>query len=370
MPEALSSALPMGIYIHIPFCVKKCGYCDFYSCFPTSDITGRYLASLRCEIARVGKKFDGRSVNTVYFGGGTPSLLGKDIIPLMTSVRESFNVTENAEITAEVNPGIGVQTFLHAAAQCGINRISVGVQSGDNKTLKILGRTHTAEDSQRCLEIIRREGIDNISIDLITALPDSSIESLDRDIDFILSMNPRHVSAYILKIEKNTRFGLLGADNLPDDDETAKQYMHLCRRMNNAGFLHYEISSFALPGAKSRHNLKYWRCEEYVGIGAAAHSFTGGRRYYYPRDIKEFISHPRTVPDGDGGSPEEQLMLALRLSSGVNLSSVFPEITPRLRQKTQALYHAGLIDCRDFPHISLTERGMLVSNSIITELLL
>lgn len=330
----------------------------------------RYIAALCREIAHQGVRFQGRTVDTVYLGGGTPSLLGDDVIPLMECVRENFNLSQNAEITAEVNPGQGARTFLHSAAGCGINRVSVGAQSGDRGMLKTLGRTHTPEDTVSCVEDAVSEGIENISLDLMIALPGSSTESLDRDIDFILSVKPKHVSAYILKIEKNTRFGLLGADNLPDEDETAGQYLRLCGRMKDAGFSHYEISNFALPGFESRHNLKYWLCGEYIGIGASAHSFTNGRRYFYPRDIKDFISNPQAVPDGDGGGPEERLMLGLRLSRGVDLGKIFPQITPNLRKKAEALCHAGLIDCRDFPRISLTEQGMLVSNSIITELLL
>lgn len=357
----------IGLYIHIPFCEKKCAYCDFYSCIPSDRLLNEYLSSLILQIKQWGGKLN-RPIDTIYIGGGTPSLLSDRIIPLIDAIRENFRVCENAEITAELNPTFS-DGFLRYAKQAGVNRISVGVQSGSDSTLKALGRSHTAYDAQKTVDLARKTGFDNISVDLMIGLPDSSLKSLESDIDFILSLNPQHISAYILKIEQNTKF-LKIADslNLPDDDTVAQHYLYMCERLENAGFEHYEISNFSKPDCESRHNLKYWQCREYLGIGASAHSFLNGERFYYPRDIKGFISSPQIISDGNGGSREEKLMLSLRLKKGVDLTEIFGEIPQNLLYKISALQKAGYINA-DLPRISLTDSGMLISNSIITELL-
>ena len=358
---------PIGLYIHIPFCEKKCAYCDFYSCFPSDRILNEYLSSLILQIKQWGGKLD-RPIDTIYIGGGTPSLLGDRIIRLINSISENFRICENAEITAELNP-MSSSGFLRHAKKAGINRLSIGVQSGSDAHLKVLGRNHTALDAQKTVATARELGFKNISLDLMIGLPGSDLISLKDDIDFILSLSPQHISAYILKIEQNTAFGKKESVlNLPDDDCIAQQYLYMCEILENTGFEHYEISNFSKSGYQSRHNLKYWRGEEYLGIGPAAHSFLDGERFYYPRDIKGFISSPKVLSDGQGGSREEKLMLSLRLSGGVDLNEIYGEIPQSLLPKITALENAGYIKS-DLPRISLTNSGMLISNSIITELL-
>lgn len=353
----------IGLYIHIPFCAKKCLYCDFYSAVINEKVYKDYIAALLREIRRWGDSTR-RPVDTVYIGGGTPSVLGRDIKPLLREIKNFFNVLPDAEITAECNPGDS-GSFFDAAFKSGVNRLSVGVQAGDNGRLKALGRTHTTEDVEATILSARRAGFSNISCDIMIALPESNLKTLKEDIDFVCSLKPSHISAYILKIEPNTAF-YKWRDKLavPDEDGAADQYLFLCRELESRGFEHYEISNFCLPGKESRHNLKYWRCEEYLGIGPSAHSFISGERFYYERDLKGFIAGNKPVPDGKGGEKSERIMLALRTNDGVPAE----EFSPAAIRKAGLFKKEGLLT-DDGGKIVLTDKGMLVSNSIITEFL-
>ena len=323
---------PLGLYIHIPFCERKCNYCDFYSAFYSKKTLDVYLSALKGEIKKWGGNIH-RPIDTIYIGGGTPSLLGEEIVSLLDCIKENFTVLNNAEITVEANPSSSGD-FLSFAKAAGVNRLSIGVQSGCDDTLKILGRTHTADDAAQTVKMARGKGFDNISVDLMLALPDSNLQTLKSDIDFMLSLNPEHISAYILKIEQNTVFSKkYDSLNLPDDDEAAEQYLFMCEALQKNGYNHYEISNFAKGDNQSRHNMKYWIGDDYLGIGPAAHSCLDGKRFYYPRDLQGFIKNPQTVPDGEGGSAAERLMLGLRLSQGVDLSQIYGEIPEDIKKK-------------------------------------
>lgn len=357
----------LGLYIHIPFCERKCNYCDFYSAFYNKDVLDLYLTALKGEIKRWGGNLN-RPIDTIYIGGGTPSLLGEHIISLAETIGQNFKVLDNCEFTVEVNPASS-SSFLQYAKQAGVNRLSVGVQSGNDSTLKLLGRTHTAFDAASTITAAHALGFDNISVDLMLALPGSNLQALKTDIDFMLNLNPQHISAYILKIEQNTLFAKRqNTLNLPDDDNTAEQYLFMCDTLQKSGYEHYEISNFAKQGAVSRHNMKYWCGDEYLGIGPSAHSFVDGKRFYYPRDLQGFIKAPQTVYDGEGGDRSEKLMLSLRLSSGVDLTKIYGTIPQTIVDKVSLLEEAGYLKV-NLPKISLTNSGMLISNSIITELL-
>ena len=320
------------------------------------------------EIAVRAKDFDYK-IDSVYIGGGTPSVLGKDIKRIMQSIFANFNVCETAEITAEMNPSAKSEVFLKAAYEAGVNRLSIGAQSSDDKTLCLLGRKHTAADTKRAVEKARQIGFENISLDIMLALPNSTNETLKRDLDFLVAMKPQHISAYMLKIEEKTAFYKKVENlNLPDDDQAAEQYLFMCEYLKALGYEHYEISNFCREDAKSRHNLKYWNCEEYLGIGPSAHSFLNGQRSYYSPDLKQFISSPAVIPDGFGGDNEERFMLKLRLSEGVDLGEIFGSVSGSVLSKADMLCNAGFIE-RKGNHISLTDKGMAVSNSIITEFL-
>lgn len=361
----------LGLYIHIPFCLKKCNYCDFYSVVPTADIKQRYIEALIREI----KKWGGRTVrpiDTIYIGGGTPSLLSEgELSAVFSAVRDNFNILDNAEITVEINPGDNTEEFLKYAAELGVNRISIGVQSCLDNELCRLGRRHTAEDAKRAVRAARDSGISNISADIMLALPDSTEETLNKSIDGILSLETQHISAYILKVEKGTPFDLMKI-RVPDDDKTSDQYLLLCDRLSDAGFEHYEISNFAKKSYESRHNNRYWKQEEYIGIGPAAHSFFNGERFYYKRDIYAFIDGADVFPEGAGGGEAEYIMLALRLKSGLCFKEFEARFKKPLNQfiikKAENLEKHGLCVV-DGDRISLTDKGMLVSNSIIFTLI-
>lgn len=357
----------LGLYIHIPFCQKKCNYCDFYSAFYNEDTMGVYLSALKKEIKKWGGSIN-RPIDTVYIGGGTPSLLGGEILSVFDCIKENFSVCDNFEFTVEVNPS-SCDNFLPFARAAGVNRLSIGVQSGNDGLLKILGRTHTAADAVKTVSDARNEGFDNISVDLMTALPHSNLQTLENDIEFILSLNPEHISAYILKVEQNTVFSkkqnLL---SLPDDDSSAEQYLFMCEKLRKNGYNHYEISNFAKGEKFSRHNMKYWQGNDYLGIGPSAHSFICKKRFYYPRNLHGFIKNPAVIQDGSGGDVQERLMLGLRLSKGVDLSKIYGTVPEAVKNKIFMFEKAGYIRA-NLPEISLTDKGMLVSNSIISELL-
>ena len=357
---------PLGLYIHIPFCAKKCAYCDFYSAFPEGTVTARYLSVLKEEIIKWGGLTD-RPIDTIYIGGGTPSLLGERIGEIVKTVYVNFSVCKDVEITVEANPCSITPEFLKSARESGVNRLSIGVQSGNDNELKVLGRTHTAEMAKSAVELAKREGFNNISLDLMLCLPDSSIKSLKENMDFIVGLNPEHVSAYMLKIEEKTLFAKREL-NLPNEEEEAEQYLFMCDYLKEKGYEHYEISNFCKNGKESRHNLKYWQCEEYIGIGPSAHSFLDGKRFFYPADLRKFISCPETVVEGEGGDREEKLMLALRLKKGINLLEFFEDIPKKVTEKINNFESKGLISY-NHPHLHLTDKGMLLSNILITELI-
>ncbi|MDO4607849.1 MAG: radical SAM family heme chaperone HemW [Clostridia bacterium] len=357
----------LGLYIHIPFCERKCNYCDFYSAFYNKDTLDAYLSALKCEIQKWGGSIN-RPIDTIYIGGGTPSLLGQHIVSLIGTIRQSFNVLDDCEFTVEVNPSSSCE-FLHYAKAAGANRLSIGVQSGCDDILKVLGRTHTAAQAAQTVSAAKDLGFENISVDLMIALPNSNLQTLKSDIDFMLSLKAQHISSYILKIEPNTVFAKKQDTlNLPDDDAAAEQYLFMCDVLQKNGYNHYEISNFAKEGKHSRHNLKYWLGDDYLGIGPSAHSFVDGKRFYYPRDLKVFIKNPQTVFDGEGGDHTEKLMLGLRLAGGVDLNQIYGVIPQSIIDKVLLFEKAGYLKA-DLPQISLTDSGMLISNSIITELL-
>ncbi len=354
---------PIGLYIHVPFCRRKCAYCDFYSAVVTEEKINEYLAAVTVELKRWGGELR-CLVDTVYIGGGTPSVLGARIETVLDAVKSAFSLLPEAEITVEMNPSDESQAFLSAAKRGGVNRLSIGLQSGRNGELRLLGRTHTAETARKTVEAARAAGFCNISLDLMAGLPESSTETLGESIDFALSLAPEHLSAYLLKIEPNTRlFAERDRLILPDDDAQAEQYLYMCDRLRENGYRHYEISNFAKPGFESRHNMKYWTGKPYLGVGPAAHSMIGGKRFYYPRDLKGFLTAPQTVADGSGGDEEERILLGLRLSEGVDLSG-YAAVGTYLERLCSAGY--GRFSGKRF---SLADRGMLVSNEIITGIL-
>lgn len=361
-----------GLYLHIPFCEKKCRYCSFYSSFVTEELLDNYTEALIKAIIKWGGEFN-RPIDTIYLGGGTPSLLEHRLIDVLSAVRSAFNIFRDCEITLELNPSKSAKAQLEFAKTAGINRLSIGVQSGNDSELLTLGRTHTASEAKECVKIARELGFSNISLDIMLGLPDSNCETLGKSLDFITELAPSHISAYILKIEENTAFFKAQENlSLPSDDEQAEQYLFMCEYLRQKGYSHYEISNFSKEGGESRHNLKYWLGNDYLGIGPSAHSFVDGKRFYYENDLKSFINGKRTVFDGIGGTEDEFVMLNLRLKSGLDFNcyknKFGKDFSTEFKHKCRLFEKAGYLHLNE-NSVSLTDSGMLLSNGIIAELL-
>lgn len=360
---------PIGLYIHIPFCKGKCPYCDFYSLTPRGNIINEYTDELCRRLSAQKREFD-----TVYFGGGTPSLLGEDNI---SRIMEKIGTAPSCEITLECNPsdtgGKDSSFDFGLIKKAGINRISMGLQSASDEERRFLGRRAGADDAQRAVEKAKKAGIDNISLDLMLGLEGQNAESVARSIEFCTRLGARHLSAYLLKLEQGTPlYTQKNSLRLPDEDEVADLYLFAVSQAEKNGFFQYEISNFSQKGYESKHNLKYWQCEEYLGLGAAAHSFVDGKRYYYERDIDYFLGGGEPTYDGEGGDREEYIMLSLRLTRGLNESDYFGkyhQVLPKaFHEKAEFFKTKGLMNNTNGV-FSLTPKGFLLSNRIIFELI-
>ncbi len=361
----------LGIYIHVPFCKSKCPYCDFYSLKNNETDMERYTNAVIADITKKAAEVE-EKVDTVYFGGGTPSVIGAErLIRILSAVKESYTLV-HPEITVECNPSTVDKTFFEALFKAGVNRISLGMQSAVDAERKALGRTADYKQVRQSIEYARQAGFENISVDLMLGIPHQTAESLLASIMFLEQQKVDHVSAYLLKIEEGTFFFEHPERlSLPDEDAVCDMYLFLAQYMDKLGYKQYEISNFAKPGKKSRHNLKYWHDEEYLGFGPAAHSFFKGKRYFYERDLEKYISAPEPVQDGDGGGKEEYVMLALRLTEGLNFAEYKEKFNAPVGKKFMKT--AGDFEKYGFVKltensISITKEGFLISNTIIGEL--
>lgn len=359
----------IGLYLHVPFCKRKCPYCDFFSVCAGENSFDEYTSALCRSINYYSEKYR-RTADTLYFGGGTPSLIGEERLGRLCREAKSAFGLENAEITLEVNPekkDIGFEGLLKS----GFNRLSIGLQSSDDNELKLLGRLHSSGDADRCVREARNAGFENISLDLMIATPSQTEDSLLRSIDFCASHGVKHISAYLLKIEKGTHYyKIKDSLSLPDDDRQAEMYLFAVENLSRYGYRQYEISNFAVPGYESRHNLKYWHDEEYLGLGPAAHSFVDGRRFYFNRSFEDFYKNIVT-DDGEGGDEEEFVMLGLRLAEGVTgerYKKRFGRDIPTAMIKKAAALSKGGYTVVDNIGIRLTEKGFLMSNAVIAQI--
>ena len=358
----------IGLYLHIPFCDGKCAYCNFYSRRADFSELDEYTERLIESIKHWGSKLD-RSVDTVYFGGGTPSLLGHErLIRILNSVYENFDVSDNAEITVEVNPTSTDELDFKALRNAGFNRLSIGLQSANDDELRILGRRHNADDAKRTVQRAQDNGFDNISLDIMLAVPGQTADSLNRTIEFCVGCGVQHISSYILKVEPGTPFWKMrDALSLFDDDAQAAFYEQAVSRLGELGYKQYEVSNFCKIGYESRHNLHYWHDEEYLGLGPSAHSFIAGKRFYYDGDFKKFYEGA-TEYESEGGDPEEYIMLALRLNEGLIFERYKDrfgeEICKEFIDSAVELAKNGLCEV-DEKGVRLTVKGFLVSNSVI-----
>ena len=345
----------LGLYIHIPFCRKKCPYCDFYSTGYTEDLSKQYADAVIRNLRCYGEKYD-----TVYFGGGTPILAASEIPRILKACK----IESGAEITVECNPCEMDRKTLETLYNAGVNRISIGIQSANDTELAALGRMHTFDEARRAVLLAGEVGFRDISADLMLGIPQQTLNSLEYSVNKLSELPLSHVSAYLLKIEPNTVFGKK-PPIIPNEDEQAELYLKTVKELRKNGFEQYEISNFARNGMQSRHNLKYWRREEYLGIGAAAHSFYKGKRFAVARNLREFIAEPRQIEQITDDSPdetEEKIMLGLRLCEGIP-KELWKRVESGLRLVPKQYYKI------EKEHLSLTAEGFLVSNEIISTLL-
>ncbi len=368
-----------GLYIHFPFCKQKCRYCDFVS-YPDKLSEGeRYVDALIREM----EAYRGAAVDTIYLGGGTPTALAPACLErVLSGVACSFSLAKNCEITVEANPGTVTKETVSALAACGVNRVSLGVQSFSDRELSLLGRIHSREDALYAAEAIYAAGISDINLDLMFSIPGQTRESLLESLSQAVSLAPGHISCYSLILCEGTpmfedhRQGKL---SLPDEDEDRERYAMLVSFLKESGYERYEISNFAKDGKISRHNTKYWVRAPYIGLGAAAHSFYENRRYENPPSLAEYYRQVESgaVPQGEAVSTEdamaEFMFLGLRLTkNGVSrkafLQTFGKDLDAIYGQTIKKLTVSGLL-CDEGDVIRLTDRGIDVSNAVFCEFL-
>ena len=367
----------LGLYIHIPFCKAKCAYCDFYSLAHSEEKMDAYVAALLRHLEEVAPRAAGMQVDTVYFGGGTPSYLGAArLCRILQTVLRRYDVARDAEITLEANPdSAGDWKELRKLRRAGFNRLSLGVQSTDDALLRRIGRVHTYEQVQQAVMAARKAKFTNLSLDLIYGLPGQTMEGWQRTLADAVALGPEHLSCYGLKLEEGTPlWQQRQALTLPDDDAQAEMYLYTVAALSEAGYGQYEISNFARAGRESRHNLKYWRMQEYAGFGPGAHSDFGGVRYGYVRDLDAYIAGRLVLAeaetDGTLARDFEYVMLSLRTAEGIDRRT----FENRYRQRFEAMerlfvqYEQAGLAQRTEGGWRLTPRGFLVSNSIIVAL--
>lgn len=377
---------PLGLYVHIPFCERKCLYCDFLSAPATEAVKERYVDMLCKEIAGYKKETAGYLLETVYFGGGTPSVLNSvQIERLLNVIKETFVIEmPMAEITLEVNPGTVTKERLEAYRRLGINRLSIGVQSAKEKELKLLGRIHTFEEAKQCYYWAREAGFDNISLDVISALPGQTLQDYKETLEEIILLNPEHISSYSLIIEEKTPFYELYAEGkekeaeLPGEETDRAMYTYTKERLKEAGYERYEISNYARPGYESRHNSSYWTGRPYLGVGLGASSLFTNARYHNETDLSAYLSAVEAGEDirremerlVESEKMEEFMILGLRMTCGVSKKEFLKRFGCALEtvygQALKRLEKEGLLKTEE-DRVALTERGIDVSNRVFLE---
>jgi oxygen-independent coproporphyrinogen III oxidase len=382
----------LGVYIQVPFCQTKCTYCNFHTGVFSKELYAPYVRAVCREIAEFLRLLQENRiahvpdavVDTVYFGGGTPSLLEPEsLAEIIAAIRVRFpNAFE--EVTLEADPETISPEKAAAWREAGFNRISMGVQSFDDAELRAAGRMHRQADVFAATKILRAAGFDNLSYDLIAGLPHQTERSWKESVEQLLQLRPEHVSIYMMEIDEGSRLGLevlqggerYSAKALPSDDSIADYYEHGCRQLAAAGYEHYEISNWALPGHESRHNLKYWRREPYFGFGAGAHSFNGSQRWANAHDPASYadsvlqgrfpVEQLETVTQGQ--ALEEELFLGLRQLAGIDLNGIEEKYGESLRPRLRELEAQGLVEW-DGPRLRLSPARLTVSNEVFVHLL-
>ena len=376
--------LMAGIYVHIPFCASRCSYCDFFSTLRLSESGEPYVNALLAEAALRQSELQGEPIRTLYLGGGTPSQLPLPLLSrLITGLRERLDLEAVDEFTVEANPDDVTPEWCSAVSQLGVNRVSMGVQSFEDKILRLIGRRHTAQQAAEAVARLRAAGIDNISIDLIFGLPGQTPESWAASVRQAIDLKPQHISAYGLTYEEGTRLWHQrerGEVTEVPEEQCLEMYRILVDALQAAGYEHYEISNFAKPGYRSRHNSSYWNDTPYLGLGAAAHSYDGRVRRYNPHDLQQYISKitaGETAFEQEELTPweryDERVMLGLRTADGVAADRLRLDFGDKAWQhfirEAQRHIEAGHLHVTDGSRYVLTRDGILLSDSIIRDLM-
>jgi len=372
-----------GIYLHIPFCKTFCNYCDFYS-ITDHDLLDDFTGAVIKEAAIQSDYLSGEKVNTIYFGGGTPSLMPPEVIGrILKSLGSLYSISDKPEVTIEVNPDDVRPGYFSSLIANGVNRISIGVQSWNDVRLKYLGRRHSARQSEEALKLAFDEGVRNVSVDLIYGIPGMTAEDLRNDLEKTFSFPVKHLSAYHLTVEEDTRFGKMkkqGKLNEVGEEESIAMFTMLSSECAKRGFLHYEISNFAADGFLSQHNSAYWKQTPYLGLGPSAHSFNQYSRQWNVSNVIKYLS---SIKKGEIPCEREELdavtmfneyvMTSLRTMWGIDLSYVeemfSKEMSDYLINVSDRFVNYGLISC-DKKTLVLTDQGKMISDNIITELLM
>ena len=380
----------VALYVHVPFCVRKCHYCSFNSVEledgPSGSQVRLYIEALKREMGIWGAELsrEGREVATIYLGGETPTSLGTpDLLEILGSLREHFHVRGGIEITMEANPGTIGEEKLQRLREEGVNRLSIGLQSTHEELLKRLGRAHTLSDFERCFSLARKAGFDNINVDLIFAIPGEAMEHWMGDLAKVTSFGPEHISTYNLTLEEGTRLWRAvkaGELELPGEDLDCDMYEAAIAFLGEKGYQHYEISNFARPGRRCRHNLTYWRSGDYLGIGPGAHSHLEGMRHFNVADLSDYSNRLLAGESPVGGTEDfsieremyDYVMMGLRLLEGLDVDE-FERLFGRgffsvFGEKVARLTALGLLEATR-GGIRLTRRGLLLANEVLVELL-
>lgn len=373
--------MDIGLYFHIPFCNSRCTYCDFYSTTMGEQMRSRYVAAAMAELEARREEYEQHGFATIYMGGGTPSCLDDEqIVGMLQSTKEMCTVLADAEITLEANPDDIALERVVRWRSAGVNRVSLGVQSLDDDVLKRLNRRHSAQQAIEAVQVLERSGIENVSVDLIYGLPGQTLEGFRCDLQQVLSLPVKHLSAYSLMLEGNTplaRSVSRGEVRVADEELSGAMFRLLTHEMRCAGFEHYEISNFALPGYRSRHNSSYWKGTPYVGVGPGAHSFDGAHRCFNRPELQAYLQNMGRPPCETeqltaNERANEQVMVSLRTCEGIDLNDfsqrhgeaalrhVMNEAEPFLQQKLLKLSEGRL---------SLTYDGIFVSDMVMSELM-
>lgn len=371
----------LGLYLHIPFCVQKCRYCDFHSAKVDKGARTAYVRALCKHLAALAPSAEDMTVDTVYFGGGTPTLLETDDFKaILDTVRGHFALEGDAEITAECNPVTNADGMMEGLREAGVNRLSIGLQSAVEGELKLLGRPHGFAEFLSTYEAARRGGFDNISVDLMFGIPDQTVESFSKTLDTVIGLSPAHISAYGLRIEEGTPFyGMRKSLALPDEEAESEMAELAADRLRNAGYEHYEISNYARAGKRSRHNMRYWLGADYLGFGPAAHSYFRGVRFEAAPDTAAYID---AVERGDFDAlrqnavriegkeqMDEYVMLRMRLFDGIELADFERRFGTSFEAQygsTEMLQRGGFL-IKNGGSLAFTEQGMRVSNAVLSD---